>query len=63
MSPADLAFGRCVLWQGQAAKIMDILYRAGYAPRVQIRLTEAAGRPVRWVRLAEIEEGPNEQSQ
>jgi hypothetical protein len=55
MSPADLAFGRRVVYQGQAAVVMDILYRAGFVPRVQIRILEAPGRPVQWVRLAELE--------
>ena len=54
----DLCFGRRVYYQGQSAEIMDILYRAGYIPRVQIRMIDTAGRPVRWVRLAELEVVP-----
>lgn len=55
MTAADLCFGRRVLYHGQVAEIMDILYRAGFVPRVQIRI-DAPGRPVRWVRLADLED-------
>jgi hypothetical protein len=55
MTTADLAFGRRVRWQGQAAIVMDINYRGALTPRVQIRVMDAPGRPVRWVRLAELE--------
>lgn len=55
MTAADLHFGLSVRYQGQAAEIMDILWRAGYIPRVQIRVTGLPGRPVKWVALSELE--------
>lgn len=55
MPPEQLAFGQRVRYTGQLAEIIDINHRAGYVPRVQIRMLEVTGRPVRWVRLAELE--------
>lgn len=58
MTVDALAFGKRVRWQGHLAEIMDIMHRAHASRvRVQIRVLDLDGRPVRWVWPAELTEG------
>lgn len=58
MSAADLRFGQTVIWSGQEARVVDILWRVdAHRIRVQIRVP---GQGLRWVKLDALEDVPHE---
>ena len=55
MTATTLCFGQRVIWQGQAAEIVDICYRADpERTTVQIRIRRPGAAWMRWVRLSEL---------
>jgi hypothetical protein len=54
MSTSDLAYGKRIRWQGQAAEIIDIDWQRLHAVRVRIRIPRAEPR-TRWVPVNELE--------
>lgn len=57
MTATDLRFGQTVIWDGQQARVVDILWRVDkHRIRVQIRVP---GQPLRWVRPDALQEAPD----
>lgn len=59
METSDLAFGRRVIWKGQVARIVDIVWRVD---RTSVQIQCRGYRPV-WVRPVDIEPEPVAQAQ